>query len=491
MLKKLYKKYKSLGEPVKASFWFLICGFLQKGISMLTTPIFTRIMTEIEYGRYSIYISWYNILIIIASLELAAGVYTRGLIKNEKNADAFSSSLLSLSTLSILIFLGIYLIFRDVLNELFGVSTYLMLLMILEMLTTVTYQFWSNRERVAYRYKKLVYLMLTFTVLRPIAGTMAVLVADKHCQVEARVAAVALVNFLLFGGLYISILKKGKCFINKEYWKYALSFNLPLIPHYLSQIVLNQSDRIMIDKLCGATAVSYYSVAYSISQVMLIFNSAVSSTMNPWIYRAIKDKTYEKIGKVSYTILLGIAGLNFLVVAFGPELLRIIAPSNYYAAVWVIPPVTVSIYFTFLYNLFATFEYYFNKTKWVMVASVIGAAANIVLNAIFIPLYGFVAAGYTTLVCYILYSVAHYIFMRKVCIKYMDGYKVYDIKKIILIGLALIVGSAVMQLLYDYFVIRYVVLLAFVVVMFCLRKHIFAAIAEMKKSKQMIKKGVK
>lgn len=481
MFKKLYAKYQNMAPPLKASLWFLICGFLQKGISMLTTPIYTRLMTEQEFGRNSVYNSWHSILFIIASLELAAGVYTRGLVKNEEKADAFSSALLSLSTVCIVAFSGVYFLFYKQFNGMTGLSTYLMVMMIIEMWATIAYQFWSNRERVAYRYKKLVALMLAYSILRPVAGIIAVSAVGEHYQVEARVTASVIVCLLLFGGLYISMMKKGKMFFDKAYWKYALCFNIPLIPHYLSQVVLNQSDRIMIDKICGASDAAYYSVAYSLSMVMLMFNSAVTATMNPWIYRSIKNKSYDRIGKISYSILLIIAGLNFMMVALGPELMKIMAPDSYYEAIWVIPPITVSVYFMFLYSLFATFEYYFHKTHLVMFASVIGAVLNIVLNLVFIPLFGFVAAGYTTLVSYILYAVMHYIFMRRMSKKYMDGYKVYDIKRIMLIGGALIVASAVMLLLYQYMVIRYIILVALFITAFYFRKNIVSIFLEIKK----------
>ncbi len=481
MLQNLCTKYRNMAEPIKASFWFLICGFFQKGISMLTTPIYTRIMSEAEFGRNSLYNSWYNILIIIATLELAGGVYTKGLIKNEERANIFTSSLLSLSTFCILCFSGIYFIFHKQINELTGLSNYLMVMMIIEMWAVISYQFWSNKERVSYRYNKLVVLMISFTILRPLVGVIAVLVADEGYQVEARVTAVVLVNVLLFGGLYISMMKKGKVFFNKEFWKYALSFNLPLIPHYLSQVVLNQSDRIMIEKLCDTSAVGYYSVAYSLAMVMTIFNSAVSSTMNPWIYRSLKVKSYDRIGKLSYTILIAIAGVNFIVVALAPEFLKIMAPASYYQAVYVIPPVTISVYFMFLYNLFATFEYYYNKTKWVMVASIIGALTNIVLNSIFIPAFGFIAAGYTTLISNIIFCGMHYVFMRRVCNKYIDGRKIYDIKKILLIGLLLVALSGVMLVSYDYTIIRYAILLLLLLSAVFFRKKLIVVFAEMKK----------
>ena len=90
MFGKVKTYYTNLQPPVKASLWFMVCGFLQKGISLLTTPIFTRIMTDSEYGRYAVYNSWFGIIQIIVSLNLAAGVYTRGLVLNDKDQDRFS-----------------------------------------------------------------------------------------------------------------------------------------------------------------------------------------------------------------------------------------------------------------------------------------------------------------------------------------------------------------------------------------------------------------
>lgn len=481
MIRKLKNAYQSLSQPVKASLWFLICGFLQKGISMLTTPIFTRIMTEAEYGRFHVYNSWLGILQIIVTLNLAAGVYTRGLVKNEEDQDRFSSAMLGLSTTCILVFTVIYAIFHNLINHWLGLNTVLMAAMLVEMWSHAAYQFWSNRERVNYQYKKLVVLTVAYVILRPVLGVLCVMQADTHQQVEARVLTTVLVNLALYTGLYIAITKKGKCFFDKQYWLYALKFNLPLIPHYLSQVVLNQSDRLMINEICGPAETAYYSVAYTLAMVLQILNNSVSATMNPWIYKSIKNNEAHKIGKVSYGILALIALLNLAVILAAPELLGILAPDSYMAAVWVVPPVTASIYFSFLYNLFATFEYYYEKTHYVTVATVVGAVLNVVLNAIFIPRFGFVAAGYTTLACYILYAAAHYYFMRKVTKQQMNGAKIYDAKIIVALGAALLLGAAVITVFYEMAAVRYGLLAVLAVVAVWKRKTIIGLLRAMKK----------
>lgn len=480
MIGKIKQFYTQMKAPVKASLWFLICAFLQKGIAMITMPIFTRVMTEAEYGRYSVYTSWFNILQIIVSLNLAAGVYTRGLVKHEEDQDRFSSSMLGLSTACIVVWSVVYAIFHDLINDWLDLSTVLMVSVFVDIWANAAFLFWSNRERVNYRYKKLVCLTLVYVILRPLLGVLFVKLVDEQHQVEARVLTSVIVNFCLFAGLYIVIARKGRQFFHKQYWLYALKFNLPLVPHYLSQIVLNQSDRLMINSICGPAETAYYNVAYTLAMVLQMLNTSISGTMNPWIYKSIKNRDLKRIGKISYGVLVLIAVANIVVIAVAPELMIVLAPENYQAAVWVIPPVTASVFFMFLYNLFATFEYYFERTHYVTIATIVGAVLNIVLNGIFIPIFGFVAAGYTTLVCYVLYGVAHYGFMRKVCREFLDGYKVYNAAVIFLIGGAVIVASFVLMCFYRMAAVRYALLLAMLLVFLIKRKAVVGLLREIK-----------
>jgi hypothetical protein len=97
MVGKVIDRYTKLSTPVKMSFWLLVCSFLQKGIGMITTPIFTRIMTPEEYGSYSVFTSWQGIFLVFVSLNLCAGCFTRGLVKYEDERPQFVSSFQGLS----------------------------------------------------------------------------------------------------------------------------------------------------------------------------------------------------------------------------------------------------------------------------------------------------------------------------------------------------------------------------------------------------------
>ena len=92
-MKNLLSYYNNLSEPIKATLWFTISSIIQKGIALLSTPIFTRLLTTEEYGVYSVYQSWYSILLIFATLNLYAGVYNNGMTKWPDKRQEYTSSL--------------------------------------------------------------------------------------------------------------------------------------------------------------------------------------------------------------------------------------------------------------------------------------------------------------------------------------------------------------------------------------------------------------
>lgn len=55
MIVKIRGIYNKLNIGIKASIWFMFCNIIQKGITMLTVPIFTRLLSTEEYGIYSVY----------------------------------------------------------------------------------------------------------------------------------------------------------------------------------------------------------------------------------------------------------------------------------------------------------------------------------------------------------------------------------------------------------------------------------------------------
>lgn len=478
----LIGKYRKLSVPMKASLWFAICNILQKGIQFITVPMFTRLMSASDYGRYSVFLSWYQIISIFATLNMWNYVLNNGMLKFENDRTGYLSSLQGLSgMISFGLFL-IYLPFSGLWEKATSLSLAAMGMMFVELLLMPSYEYWCARERFEFRYKGVVTLTLTVTAAIPLVSIPLVLLSEDKGM--AAIAGRTITSAVVFVVPALLIIKKGRKFFDKSYWKFALRFNLPLIPHFLSLVVLNQSDRIMISRMVGDDKAGIYSVAYSAAMVIQLFNGAILATLIPYTYNSLKENKFEGIRRGANFLLALIAGLNLALICVAPEAIKLLGPEEYHEAMYIIPPVALSGLFTFLFNLFANIEYYFEETKFVAMASTGSAVMNVVLNAICIPRFGYIAAGYTTLACYMLYSLGHYVFMCVVAKKHMNGRKVYNIKVILVIILGSLACGFSLLALYDHPILRYAIVLCAVAVCLVKSKTILNDLKTLKISKE-------
>ena len=140
-VRKILKKYNSIPIAAKATIWFLFCTILQKSISLLSTPIFTRIMSTEEYGQFSIYNSWLQIFTIITTLRLNWAVFSKGMSKYKEDRDAYTSTMQSLTAVIAIAVFIIYLFFRKQINSLIELPTFIIIAMMGELLVTPAIDF--------------------------------------------------------------------------------------------------------------------------------------------------------------------------------------------------------------------------------------------------------------------------------------------------------------------------------------------------------------
>ena len=439
---------------------------------MISMPIFTRLLTTEQYGEFTVYQSWYSIINIIVTFNLSGNLILNGMSKYENRRNEFISSIQTLSSCITICFFIAYLIFHNFFNHIFGLSTLFMVTMFAQMLFEPAYLFWSQRQRYEYKYKGLVIVTLITSSLGPIIGVIAVL--STQYKAEARVISFSIVQICAGFIFYIIQSIRGKTFFNKEFWRFALSFSIPLIPHYLSQIVLGQSDRIMIDKMIGASEAAIYGVSYNLAAVITLFVNAINNSFVPTLYESLKSKKCENIKKVAAFLAIFMAGLICVFMLFGPEILTVFVAPEYIKAKWIFPPVAASIFFTFIYLFYVNVEFYFEKTNYVMFVSVLGAVVNIILNLVFIKKYGFIAAGYTTVFSYIVFCFAHYLLYKYIAKKEKTG-NVYNDGIFMILGIAVLAFMLICILLYKFNIVRYILIALIAVFAVIFRKKLIYA----------------
>ena len=129
-----------------------------------------------------------------------------------------------------------------------------------------------------------------------------------------------------------------------------------------------------------------------------------------------------------------------------------------------------------MYQLFSRVELYYEKKSYTVISTITAALLNIVLNALWIPSFGYAAAGYSTLISHILFCVMHYFFFRRVSRECMDSEKIYDFKKLVAISAVVLLIAGTMTMLYAYLILRLVIVACLLTVMFLLRHRILEVI---------------
>lgn len=426
MVKRIRQTYRDMALPVKASIWFVVCGVLKDAIDVLVTPIFTRILTTEQYGVFNVYNSWFQIAKIIFTLYLFSEVFNVGLVKFEKDRDRFVSATLGFVTASVSVYLTVYLLFHNQIDKLVKLPWYLSLLLFVHVLVYASYYCWIRRERYDYHYKSVVIVSFLYVLLQPLTGILAIVCLDIPLNPgHTRIIFAVGVQIVIGSVLYVGMMCRGRTFYKKKYWKYSIKTGMELVPFNLSKVVLNQSDRIMINSFSGPGDTAIYSVAHSAAFVLQALTEALNGAFVPWLYRKLKAGELGGIKNVvnglMILIAVGVVGIDMI----APEIMIILGDKGYYQGVYCIPALVYSVYLIFAYTVFANLELFYGRNLYVTAASVLGMTANIILNAIFIPRYGFIAAGYTTVTGYLVICAGHLFLLRR-CLN-RENIKIEDV----------------------------------------------------------------
>jgi O-antigen/teichoic acid export membrane protein len=207
------------------------------------------------------------------------------------------------------------------------------------------------------------------------------------------------------------------------YWSYGLKISIPLSLAVLSNLINSQSDRLILRNLLGDSIAGFYSLAYQFGLLFTIIFHSFDVAWSPWIFKQFSNNKFDLI--INY----GKAIRNFFIVLFIflyfflTFFARLIIPSTYYTTLEIIPTILIGFFFNFLYTFQVKIELFLKKNLLISTATLITAVLNIILNLIFIPIYGFFVAAVTTAVSYLFQFLFHYYISVKVL-----GFELFNYK---------------------------------------------------------------
>ncbi len=191
--------------------------------------------------------------------------------------------------------------------------------------------------------------------------------------------------------------------------KQSLAFGLPGIPLLLSSWILEFSDRLFIERYFSVSAVGIYSLSYKVAGLSLIFSAAFYSAYNPIYYRLANSENQNDAKKKLYVynnyFMLTIIVISFLIAFFSKELIIIFLDSKYIESYKIVPIISLSYVISQVSSVFQLAIYQKKKVMSMVYIVFASAIVNILLNFIFVPLYGAFGAGYSTVMSVVVFFV--------------------------------------------------------------------------------------
>lgn len=431
----VFEKLKK-NRVIKAGIGYTIGNYLLKGINFLTVPIFTRLMSTNDYGIYSIYMTYDAIITTFIAFSLHSSL-KNAKYKYKEKFNEYVSSILILPVLFLMLLLLVVNLFCSEFTYLLDLNRIVLNFLLFHSFANAIVTIYNNKLGIDYRYQDFLKISFTNTILNLGISLILMFTIFRDERYLGRIfgSSLPLLGIAVF--IYAKAFRLEKPKVNKAYWKFGLTYSLPIIPHGISQIILSSFDRIMIKAIIGTAEAGIYSLGTNIEQLVKVTTASLDTVWGPWFYEKMSKKDYKNIRKYSTYYAYGMFIFISCLMIAAPEIVSIMGADAYQDAKYVVIPLLNCTYFTFLYTLPATVEYYYQKTNMIAVGTMGAALLNVILNYFCIKTFGYLAASYTTLISYAAYFVFHYLIAKKVA-----GIQIFHTKmiSIYIIGIMLING---------------------------------------------------
>ncbi len=406
-----------LNVPAKASAASALSNVVSKAAALLFTPFFTRLMPPEEYGRYSLFYSYLSALMIFSTLEITGSVY----FKASRKFSGERQGLEGKAFLLILVCSSVTFAAFLAASKIFGIEepfpgAYPLLL--ISVISSAAVNLKVSGYKYSYKYKTPFLITVLQSVISPLlALTLLRLVKNESSRVFFKVAVATGVSLVIALPIIIGILFRSRRFGEtgcRGAIPYLLKLALPMLPYYISLLIISSADRIIIGNVLGASELGKYAVGYSAGIAVGGVVSGAAQALLPWLTRRIEYRDFSKIRRLTLSAQRIIISVSLIFMALAPEIIGFLAPASYRGALFILYPAAASALPLFLISIHVCALVCYEKSFFVGGASAVCAAFNLLSNALLIGRYGIGASAITTFISYMLLFVIICVIFRLV-----------------------------------------------------------------------------
>lgn len=381
---------------------------------LVTFPYVSRILGNIEFGRYSFSASIISYFLLISTFGINIYAVREGsrIRNNRQKIEKLVSDLFTINIFTTLIAMTL-LILLVLLNGKVYDYRELICIQSLSIILTAVGVDWINTI-----YEDYLYITIRYVVIQVIALIAIILFVDSPQDVSMYCMILTLASY---GGNIVNLIYVRK------YIKLKVNFQLNIKRYFsplfilfinsLATVIYVNSDITMLGLYMSDSEVGVYSFSSKIyNMIKYLINAALMVTVPRLAYILAKDNVnYKKsLARVTNVMIMLIFPCTTMIFLLSKSIIIVVGGNEYLEGVYTLQILSVSLIFALLASITSNCILILNrKEKRCLVGTTTSAICNVALNVLLIPIIGIEAAAITTVLAEFINMNIQIFFVRK------------------------------------------------------------------------------
>ena len=234
-------------------------------------------------------------------------------------------------------------------------------------------------------------------------STTLILIIVFKMGALGRILGLLIGNLAIFSIALYDLVKYTKLHFSLKKIAKTLVLGFPLMFSVFSYVIMNTSDKYMLERMAGLSEVGLYNIAYTFSAIPLFLMIGFNQVWQPVFYENMKNGYYDILSKLSKYYVIIFTTISLFVVFFSNEVFNVFVNNNYINAIKVIPWIVIGVFFLGLTNLISSIYGYQKRFKEIGSIAAITASINVILNYFLISKSGLIGAAIASAISYFIY----------------------------------------------------------------------------------------
>jgi O-antigen/teichoic acid export membrane protein len=397
---------------------YAIGVILNRAVSFIMIPIYTRYLTPSDYGTVELLTMTIDVVSIIAGVGLSTAVYRyyyRFEDEKERNSVISTVSLLLILLYFITSSIG-FLSSGELSRLILGGGDknlfYFRLIFMcffLQAFIEIPLIFIRAQE------KPVFFVLITTIKLALQLSLNIYFVVIEQMSIQGVLYSTLISSLIVGSWLIVYTFKEVGFRFSKKLAISMMLYGAPLIISNLGDFILTFSDRYFLNAYSTLSEVGIYSLGYKLGFVLWVF--AAQPVFNVWGPKRFEIARRPDVQEINGTVflLMNIVTIScgFLICLFSFDFFRIMSESNFWDAYKIVPLIVLA-YIIQIWTAFCNFGvYYSGKTQYLAWSIIAAAATTIIFSFILIPpLHGYGAALATIIGFSVRFGLVYYFSQR-------------------------------------------------------------------------------